>query len=80
MGCPVLARKNRERPFFFFEVPGLGQAIEFFLHRVGRNPEFRGQLAQVAGHVRVEEQLEQQLDARLGGEELREHGDFVQIF
>jgi len=66
--------------FLFFEVAGFGQAIEFFLDRVGRDREFRGQLPQVAGHVGVEEEFEQQLDARLGGEELREHGDFVQIF
>ncbi len=66
--------------FLLFEVAGLSQAIELFLDGVGGDGEFRGQLPQIAGDVGVEEELQEKLDACLGGEKLREHGDFVQLF
>lgn len=71
--------EERAALLLLFEIAGLGQAIELFLDGVGGDGEFRGQLPQIAGDVGVEEELQEKLDASLGGEKLRKHGDFVQL-
>jgi hypothetical protein len=76
----VGSEENRASFFLFFKIPGFGQAIEFFLDRVGGDGEFRGQLPEIAGDVGVEKELEEELDSCLGCEELRKHGCSVQFF
>jgi len=55
------------------QIAGGGQAVQLLLDGVGRGPELLGQLPQIAGNLGIQEQLEQQLDARARGEQLRQH-------
>lgn len=56
-----------------FEDAGPGEAVQFHPHGVGGLAEFVGQPPQVGGGVGVDEELEEQFDPGLRGDEAFEH-------